>query len=295
MVGDGIGRLLAGRAPLLAIGAHDGMSARLGQQAGFDLIWGSGFEIAAAHGVPDANLLTMSDQLRQCQIIGEAVDIPVIADCDNGFGNAINAALTTRKFEAAGIAGICIEDNVFPKRCSFYEGVGRELAGIEEHARKVRACKEAQRTEEFFVIARTEALIAGCDMAEALKRASAYADAGADAILVHSKLAQPDQLAEFAASWDSPVPLVCVPTTYDETSARTLHEWGYDIVIFANQGLRTAIHAVRDALAVLHRTGRAADLRDMMVPLSTVFDLVALDRLRADEERYLTVDERVEV
>src|SRR6478672_1559351 len=105
------GRLKEQR-PVVLVGAHDGMTGRLGERAGFDAIWASGFEISASHGVPDANVLDMTAQLRASCCINDAVSIPVIADCDNGYGNAINAAYTARQFSRAGIAGICIEDNV---------------------------------------------------------------------------------------------------------------------------------------------------------------------------------------
>ncbi|MYW01138.1 isocitrate lyase/phosphoenolpyruvate mutase family protein [Streptomyces sp. SID3343] len=283
----GILALLAERSNLTAIGAHDGMTARLGQNAGFDAIWGSGFEIAASFGVPDANILTMTDQLRQCDIIAQAVDIPIIADCDNGFGNAINAAVTTRMFERHGIAGICIEDNEFPKKCSFYEGVQRNLVPLREHALKIRACKEAQTDPDFFVIARTEALIAGNGIQEALDRAYAYAEAGADAVLVHSKQPVSDELVTFAEKWDSAVPLVAVPTTYDRVSAQELHELGYRIVIFANQAMRSSIKAIEENLRLLRADGRSSILRDRMVSLEHVFDLVGVKELRRDEALYL--------
>jgi phosphoenolpyruvate phosphomutase len=282
--------LLARQSSVVAVGGHDGLSGRLGQNAGFDAIWGSGFEIAASFGVPDANILTMTDQLRACQAIAEAVDIPVVADCDNGFGNAINAAAAVRKFEAAGISGICIEDNVFPKRCSFYEDTTRELTPAREHALKVRACKDAQRSDEFFVIARTEAFIAGAGLQEALDRAHSYAEAGADAVLVHSKKPTSDELLEFSAQWTSDVPLVAVPTTYDTTSVDQLAELGYRMVIFANQGIRSAIRAVERNLALLRSAGHASVLNDEMVPLSRVFELVGLDQLQADEAKYMSAE-----
>src|SRR5436305_13390443 len=108
--------LLDQKGQILAIGAHDGLSGRLGERAGFDAVWASGFEISASHGLPDANLLDMSAQLAASCQIKDAVSIPVIADCDNGYGNAVNAAFMARKFARGGIAAICIEDNVFPKR-----------------------------------------------------------------------------------------------------------------------------------------------------------------------------------
>src|SRR5438034_593216 len=129
----------AAPAPIVIAGAHDGLSARLVAEAGFDGVWASGFEISAAHGVPDASLLTMTETLVASRVMAEAVDIPVIADGDTGFGNAINAIRAVRAFEAAGVAGLCIEDNVFPKRCSFYPGVKRLLADTDEQALKIRA------------------------------------------------------------------------------------------------------------------------------------------------------------
>src|SRR5438128_10224645 len=198
---------------LLAAGAHDALSAKLAEEAGFDAIWASGFGISAVQAVPDANILTLTETLDAVRRIVDAVDIPVIADCDNGYGNAINVMRTAGEFERAGAAGICIEDNEFPKRCSFYAGVRRGLVPAEEHARKVEAAIAARREGSFLVIARTEALIAGLGQEEALRRARAYANAGADAVLVHSKAHDFTELRAFAAVWDHPVPLVAVPTT----------------------------------------------------------------------------------
>src|SRR5262249_22573465 len=184
-------RLLASPAPIVLAGAHDGLTARLVQEAGFEGVWASGFEISASHGVPDASILTMTETLAAAQQIADAVDIPVVADCDTGFGNAINAIRTVEAFERAGVSGICIEDNVFPKRCSFYPGVKRQLADLDEQALKIRAAVGARASNDFVVIARTEALIAGWGLEEALRRGRAYADAGADAILVPSNPTPP--------------------------------------------------------------------------------------------------------
>jgi phosphoenolpyruvate phosphomutase len=272
--------------PLLAIGAHDGLTGRLGERAGFDAIWASGFEISASYGVPDANILDMTAQLHASCQINDAVSIPVVADCDNGYGNAVNAAHTARKFARSGIAGICIEDNVFPKRCSFYNGTRRELVSGKEHALKVKACKEGS-DGELFVIARTEALIAGYSMEDALDRAWAYADAGADAVLIHSKESSPGQMIEFAGRWKRPTPLVAVPTTYDTITAAELGKLGYRMVIFANHGLRAAIKAIEQAYAKLITAGSASALRDNIVPLERVFDIVGVKALEESERKYL--------
>ena len=285
-----IGGLLGRKRQLLAIGAHDGLGGRLGERAGFDAIWASGFEVSASYGVPDANILDMTAQLAAASQIKAAVSIPVIADCDNGYGNAINAAFAARKFARAGIDAICIEDNDFPKRCSFYSDARRKLVAADEHALKVRACKDAT-DGGLFVIARTEALIAGMGVDEALERGEAYADAGADAVLVHSKLETPEQMLAFAERWTRSTPLVAVPTTYDTTTALELGEFGYRIVIFANHGLRASIRAMQAAYSKLIEAGHASVLRDDIVRLSDVFELVGVKDLERTERKYLPTAE----
>ena len=273
--------------PILIGGAHDGMSALLVQEAGFDAIWASGFEISAAHGMPDANILTMTDTLAAAAAMAQAADIPVIADCDNGFGNAINVIHTVRSYEREGMAGMCFEDNIFPKRCSFYAGVKRELATIEEHAGKVRACIDTRKSDDFVIIARTEALIAGWGMEEALKRGRAYADAGADFVLVHSKSADPDEVLGFAKHWDRDTPLVCVPTIYKTTTAKTLSEGGYRMVIYANHGLRSAVKAMRETFSTLVAEQHASAVDDRVVPLQDIYDLIGVPEMKAQEKAYM--------
>jgi phosphoenolpyruvate phosphomutase len=279
-------RLLAERPQVVAAGAHDALSAKLVEQAGFDAIWASGFGLSAVRAVPDASILTMSETLEATRAMVEATTIPVIADCDTGFGNAINVMRTVADFEAAGVAAISIEDNVFPKRCSFYAGVARELVPSEEHARKIAAAKAAQKSDDFVVIARTEALIAGWGKEEALSRARAYADAGADAILIHSKHPDLSELAEVAAAWDRPVPLVSVPTTYIGASLHELEQAGFRLVIYANQALRAALDAMKDALATLRR-GDAALLEKRIAPLEDVYAMVGVSELKQNEALFL--------
>jgi phosphoenolpyruvate phosphomutase len=278
---------LAAAGPVLLAGAHNGLSAVLVERAGFDAIWASGFEISASFAVPDANILTMGENLAAAKAIDAASRLPVVADCDNGFGNAVNVIRTVREYEAAGIAAISIEDNVFPKRCSFYAGVRRELESIEEFTGKIRAAKDAQRTPEFAVIARTEALIAGWGMEEALKRARAYSDAGADLCLIHSKAKEPSEVIEFARRWDRKTPLVCVPTTYAKASADELYAAGFKVVIFANHGLRGAIRGMREALAAIKEGRRAAAAEPHIVALEEVYSLVGVDEMGRQEKQFL--------
>jgi phosphoenolpyruvate phosphomutase len=281
-------RTLFGSASIvLAAGAHDALSAKLAEEAGFDAIWASGFGISAVQALPDANILTLTETLEAVRRIVDAVDVPVIADCDNGYGNAINVMRTAAEFERAGAAGICIEDNEFPKRCSFYAGVRRELVPVGEHARKVQAATSARRDDSFLVIARTEALIAGLGLDEALLRARAYAEAGADAVLVHSKSRDFGELKAFAQRWDKTVPLVAVPTTYPEVTVEELEQAGFRLAIFANQALRAAIVAMRETLREIRREGRAASVESRIAPLEEVYALVGVPELKSNEQRFL--------
>lgn len=278
---------LAAPGAVVALGAHSPLSAVLAEEAGADAIWASGFEISAAQGVPDANVLTMSEQLAVARSMARRVEIPVIADCDNGFGNAINLIRTVRDYEADGIAGICVEDNVFPKRCSFYAGVQRELVSADEHAAKIRAALDARRRADFVIIARTEAYIAGFGIEEAQRRAGLYADAGADLILVHSKSPDYSELQAFARAWDRPIPLVAVPTIYNQVSAEELAGDGFKLVIFANHALRASLKAMRATYETLLSTGRAASVEEGICTLAEVYQAVGVPELREQEVRYL--------
>jgi phosphoenolpyruvate phosphomutase len=274
--------------PIVIIGAHNGLSGKIGEEAGFDGLWASGFEISASYAVPDANILTMAENLGAARMMNDVTRVPVVADCDNGYGNAINVIRCVEEYERAGVAAICIEDNIFPKRCSFYAGVKRELSAVEEHAGKIRAAKATQKDRDFVVIARTEALIAGWGMEEALRRGRAYADAGADMVLIHSKSKSPDEVLSFARQWDRPgTPLVCVPTIYKTTSVTTLHEAGFKLVIFANHAVRSSIKAMTETLATLKREMFTGSVEDRVVPLERVYELIGVDKMKQEEGAFM--------
>src|SRR6476469_3223143 len=272
------------------VGAHDALSAKLIQLAGFDAIWASGFAISASlKCIPDASFITSSEQLEVERNMAEAITIPIIADVDTGYGNALNVMRTVNEQERAGVAAICIEDNVYPKRCSFYAGVRRELIPIEEHCGKIRAAKAAQTVPDFVVIARTEALIAGWGQEEALTRAEAYAQAGADAVLIHSKSPTFDELNTVAKAWSGRVPLVVVPTIFDGVTAAELEDSGFKIVIYANQMVRASIRAMRDALDVIKKDTRPGSVNDRIVKLKEVYEIVGVPQMEEDERRFLPV------
>lgn len=273
-----------------AVGAHDALSARLIERAGFDAIWASGFAISASlKCIPDASFIDSSEQLAVERNIAEAVSIPIIADCDTGYGNALNVMRAVNDRERAGVAAICIEDNVYPKRCSFYAGVRRELIPIDEHCGKIKAAKAAQIYPEFMIIARTEALIAGWGQEEALKRAEAYAEAGADAVLIHSKSKRFDELKAVYKAFSGRVPLVVVPTIFDQTTAAELEEAGAKIIIYANQPVRAAIRGMRETLDLIKKDTRPGAANDRIVTLPEVYDIVGVPQMEQDEKQFLPV------
>ena len=265
--------------PCVAVGAHDAMSAMLIERAGFDVVWVSGFGVSTmAFGLPDLNLVTMSETLEAAVRIDRATNLPVLVDCDNGFGGFTNVLRTIAEFERAGLSGVCIEDNLFPKRNSLYQGAARrELIEVGEQARRIKAAKEHQVDPEFVVVARVEALIAGHGVEAAMERAGAYADAGADAVLIHSKDKTLQEIEAFLAAWSaagSTTPLVAVPTLFPDFTARELRDKGFSLVILANHPMRAAVQAMEDVLEKLSVEGKAAAADPSIAPVDHVFQLV---------------------
>lgn len=267
------------------VGAHNGLTARLVEEAAFDGVWASGFEISASHAVPDANILTMSDFLNASSDMVNAVSIPVIADCDTGFGNSNNVMYMVRKFETAGLSAVCIEDKRFPKVNSFIAG-RQDLAPIAEFVGKITAAKNSQTKKEFMVFARVEALIAGRGLDEALRRAEAYTGAGADGIFIHSKSKTPDEIIRFCKAWKRRAPLLISPTTYHPLSEKDMERLGVKIVIYANQGIRAAIRHVRDVLSQIKEHG-LSDIESKIVSMADVFSLQDMHIMKENEKKYL--------
>jgi phosphoenolpyruvate phosphomutase len=260
------------------VGAHDAMSSQLIGAYGFDAVWVSGFAVATmAHALPDLNLTTMTEALAAAVRIDGATDLPVLADCDNGFGGLSNVVRTVVEYERAGIAGICVEDNLFPKRNSLYQGDSRrELIPADEMARRIRAGKRAQESDSFVLVARVEALIAGHGVTEACERADAYAEAGADAILIHSKDKSLQEIEGFLGAWRGlgRTPLVAVPTLFPDFTDQELYDKGFQMVILANHPMRAAVKAMEDVLATLQTERKAAAVDPFIAPVDHLFELV---------------------
>jgi phosphoenolpyruvate phosphomutase len=274
--------------PLRVAGVHDALSALVAQRCGFDAVWASGLGVAAVNGMPDANVLTMSEVRDATRVISQATSLPVISDCDTGFGEIRNLRRSIQDFERGGAAAVCIEDKLYPKRNSFRDG--QELLDPHEFAMKVRIAKETQESADFMLIARVESLIAGAGMEDALARAGLYAEAGADAIVIHSKSKVASEVTEFAGRWralGAPVPLVAIPTTYHGATMAELTESGIAIVIYANQAIRAAVRAMEDALREIAATGTSTAIEDELLPVKALFELTGEDVIDRLDRRFL--------
>jgi len=267
--------------------AHNGLSAKIVEEAGFKGIWASGLAISAAMGVRDNNEASWTQVLEVVEFMSDATTIPILLDADTGYGNFNNVRRLVRKLEQRGVAAVCIEDKLFPKTNSFIDGEAQPLADIEEFAGKVRAAKDTQLDPDFCVVARTEAFIAGWRLGEALERAYAYHEAGADAILVHSKLSSPIEVLSFMQEWQDTGPVMIVPTMYFQTPVQVFEEAGISVVIWANHLMRCCVTAMQRMAAMIFETQSLVAAEEEIVPIKEVFRLQGVSELTAAERRYL--------
>lgn len=273
--------------PKILIGIHDPLSALLAQRAGFKMLWASGFGFSTVSGIPDVNLITLSENLELLRRIVNVVNIPVIADCDSGYGDIIMVSRLVQDYEKVGIAGICIEDNIYPKRNSFYKGVKRELATIEEHIAKIKIAKEFRKSKKFLIFARTEALIAGLGQKEALLRAEQYVRAGADVIVIHSKKDDASEVLEFARNWKLKTPLAIIPTTYFKTPIQRFASAGFRYLIYANQLIRSTIGSMEKTLVDLKKEESRRQVDKTITTMSHIFNIVGVDKIKELEKKFL--------
>lgn len=260
------------RSPSRAAGAHNAMGAKIAERCGFDAVWSSGLEISTSRAEPDQDILSMNELHAIASSMVPHVSIPVIADCDAGYGNELNVSHLVRTYERSGIAAVSIEDKTFPKSNSFLD-VEQRLLDIDKFCLKIEYAKAAQSSSEFMVIARTEALIAGLDVDAALKRSNAYVDAGADAVIIHSKKSSPVEIFEFLDNWNRDTPVVVIPTTYHNVSATELFERGASLVIYANHGLRASIRAISATFKTILEDDSSAGSEASIASLAEVFEI----------------------
>lgn len=267
--------------------AHNGLSAKIVEEAGFKGIWGSGLSVSASLGVRDNNEASWTQVLDVLEFMSDASNIPILLDADTGYGNFNSVRRLVRKLEQIDVAAMCIEDKLFPKTNSFISSESQPLADIDEFAGKIKAAKDTQQNPDFSVVARVEALIAGWGMEEALKRAEAYHAAGADAILMHSKINTADEVLAFMKEWGNRGPVVLVPTMYYNTPVEAFEKAGVSLVIWANHLLRASIKAMQETAARIYQERSISDIENEVVSVKEIFRLQNAKELEEAEKRYL--------
>lgn len=266
--------------------AHNALSARIVEKAGFCGIWASGLSISSALGLRDANEASWTQVVDIVEQMTDATQIPILVDGDSGFGNFNNVRQFVRKLDQRGAAGVCLEDKLFPKMNSFL-GEKQALADIDEFSGRIKAAKDSQENKEFCVIARVEAFIAGYGIYEALKRAEAYYFAGADAILIHSKIKDASEIFSFMNEWAERCPVVIVPTKYYATPVSAYRNANISMVIWANHNIRASIAAMQSVCHHIQREESIAGIEHSVTSLNQLFSLLDYEELFEAEQRYL--------
>lgn len=278
--------LLSAGPPLVAPGAYDALSARLVEQAGFDVVYMTGFGTTAALiGRPDVGLLSGAEMVENARRIVSAVDVPVIADADTGYGNALNVVRTVQLYEQAGVAGIQLEDQVMPKKCGHMSG--KALVGTDEMVGKIRAAVAARTDPDLVIIARTDAVaVSGLD--EALSRARAFAEAGADLLFVEAPTSE-DDIARVAKELSGVAPLVFNWAEGGRTPPLSLDriaELGFSLVIYPIGTLLAATAGIRSLLATLKAEGTPAAALGGLPSFEEFTDLIGLPEVQELEQRF---------
>jgi len=279
-------KLLARDQILVAPGAHDVLTAKIIEKEGFEAVYMTGYGTSASLlGKPDVGLLTMTEMAQRAANIAEAVDIPVIADGDTGYGNAVNVMRTVREYEKAGVACIQLEDQLAPKKCGHM--LGREIIPKEEMAGKIRAACDARRDPDFMIMARTDART-NYGIEEAIARGKAYEEAGADILFIES-VESVEEMKRVTGSFN--VPVLANMLEHGRTpllSAKELEAIGYDLVIFCVSSTYVTANAVTELMRTLKAEGTTKNFMDKMIPFEEFNKLIGLPEIRRIEQQYAT-------
>jgi len=275
---------------LVAPGCFDGLSARLVEEAGFEAAYLSGGAVARSMGIPDIGLVTMSEVIERAAQVVAAVKIPIIADADTGYGNAVNLVRSVREFERTGVAAIHIEDQITPKRCGHLDG--KEVIPLPEMENKLQAALASRNDPDFLIIARTDARgVHGFD--DAISRGRAFAKLGVDAVFVEAPQSEAE-LEEIPRALPN-VPLLVNVFKGGKTPmlpVERLQQMGYRIAIYPSETQRAAIHAMRQALGLLKREGTTEKMDDALTTFKERDKVVGLDEWQQLEKQYLALNER---
>jgi phosphoenolpyruvate phosphomutase len=280
-------RILHSKALDFFLEAHNGLSAKIVEEAGFPGVWASGLSISASLGVRDNNEASWTQILEVVEFMNDNIKIPLLLDGDTGYGNFNNVRRLVKKLEQRDVAGVCIEDKLFPKQNSFINDERQLLTSAEEFVGKIKAAKDTQKDSDFCVVARTEGFIVDRSLEETLERCVMYSEAGADAILVHSKLSTPDQIIAFEKKWDKHCPIVIVPTSYAQTPTSVFEKLDISLILWANHLLRASILQMQRTASQIYHDHSTQNIDNLIVPMKEVFRLQNVEELKTAEEIYL--------
>ena len=255
------------------VGVYDGLSANLAERMGARALWASGLCISASKALPDNEIVTYETLVRRLEDIRRGSRLPLLADVNTGFGGRNVLGHVIALMEERGIDGIALEDKAYPRRNSFDESSVQQLEEPEAFAAKVRDAVDS-RSGDMMLVARTEGFITGEGLEQVLTRADLYCDAGADAVIVHSKSSGPEEVLAFARAWWRPNPVIVIPTTYPQLSFKAAADAGIGGVICANQLLRASMQAVEDCATHLLTADAIEGFEDLLTPLSSLLGLV---------------------
>jgi 2-methylisocitrate lyase-like PEP mutase family enzyme len=275
---------------LVAPGCFDGLSARLVEEAGFEAAYLSGGAVARSMGIPDIGLVTMSEVIERAAQVVSAIKIPVVADADTGYGNAVNLVRSVKEFERTGVAAIHIEDQITPKRCGHLDG--KEVIPMAEMEKKLEAALASRSDPDFCIIARTDARgVHGLE--DAIQRGRAFAKLGVDAVFVEAPQSEAE-LEEIPRALPN-VPLLVNVFKGGKTPMlpmERLQQMGYRIAIYPSETQRAALHAMRQALGLLKREGTTEKMDDALTTFKERDKVVGLDEWQQLEKKYLALNER---
>ena len=254
------------------MGCHNALGAKIAEEVGFDALWFSGFEFATSNCLPDANILSMTENAQAIKTITKSSNIPLIADCDTGYGDLNNVIHMVKEYEKIGVSAVCIEDKNFPKINSLCNS-HNSLISAEEFSEKIVAAKDARKSHEFLIIARIESLTSGMDVNDAIIRAHMYSKIGADLIVIHSKANDIQEIKNFCNLYQEDTPLVIIPTTYYKTSIDTVHKISNKIrmIIYANHGIRTIIKSLKNNYQNILESGSTECIEEQIVTVNQAF------------------------
>ena len=277
--------VLAKEKPLIMPGVYDALSARLARQAGFEAMFISGYSVAATLlGEPDIGLLTQTEIIDAARRVCRTVDCPVIVDADTGYGGVSNIFRTIQELEAAGAAGCFLEDQVWPKRCGHMKG--KKVVSMEEHVQRIKAARDARKSPDFFIVARTDARAAEDSLDEAIRRAEACKKAGADALFIEAPQSM-DELREIARRLEPPfVANMLEGGMTPLLDRQELAGMGFTIAVFPLTGLYASAKSLAGVYGHLKEKGETRDIVDKLITFHDFHDIVGLEGHYALDKKY---------